>query len=219
MYCTSLDETVNLEPEKIQRDGELRRLFLSSAGQDEHLQETEGKIGQSSEVFSKTRCAARKAKSTEATRDDPQADRRPPAKQAAFHRRDASHDPENCQLPAPRTQVLNLLAFSSLTVVGKNYLQESFCSHAHFSSPSLQSPSPAVRLPSYAGCETTPSERSPASTGNNLCVVVCCTKNKKNLKKHPATAYGNMPQVEEDHVLVSHMPQVPLPPCQQHMLE
>ena len=35
-------------------------------------------------------------------------------------------------------------------------------------------------------------ERSPAATGNNLCVV-CCAKYNKYLKKHPATAYGNMP--------------------------
>ena len=35
-------------------------------------------------------------------------------------------------------------------------------------------------------------ERSPAATGNNLCVV-CCTKYNKYLKKHPATAYRNMP--------------------------
>ena len=36
------------------------------------------------------------------------------------------------------------------------------------------------------------SERSPAATGNNLCVV-CCAKYNKYLKKHPPTAYGNMP--------------------------
>ena len=35
-------------------------------------------------------------------------------------------------------------------------------------------------------------ECSPAATGNNLCVV-CCAKYNKYLKKHPATAYGNMP--------------------------
>ena len=35
-------------------------------------------------------------------------------------------------------------------------------------------------------------ERSAAPTGNNLCVV-CCTKYNKYLKKHPATAYRNMP--------------------------
>ena len=35
-------------------------------------------------------------------------------------------------------------------------------------------------------------ERSPAATGNNLCMV-CCAKYNKYLKKHPATAYGNMP--------------------------
>ena len=35
-------------------------------------------------------------------------------------------------------------------------------------------------------------ERSLAATGNNLCVV-CCAKYNKYLKKHPATAYGNMP--------------------------
>ena len=35
-------------------------------------------------------------------------------------------------------------------------------------------------------------ERSPAATGNNLCVV-CCAKYNKYLKKHPATTYGNMP--------------------------
>ena len=34
-------------------------------------------------------------------------------------------------------------------------------------------------------------KRSPAATGNNLCVV-CCAKYNKYLKKHPATAYGNM---------------------------
>ena len=34
-------------------------------------------------------------------------------------------------------------------------------------------------------------EHSPAATGNNLCVV-CCAKYNKYLKKHPATAYGNM---------------------------
>ena len=36
-------------------------------------------------------------------------------------------------------------------------------------------------------------ERSPAATGNNLCVV-CCAKYNKYLKKHPATVYGNMPK-------------------------
>ena len=35
-------------------------------------------------------------------------------------------------------------------------------------------------------------ERSPAATGNNLCVVFCAKYNKY-LKKHPATIYGNLP--------------------------
>ena len=36
-------------------------------------------------------------------------------------------------------------------------------------------------------------ERSHAATGNNLCVVCCAKYNKWYLKKHQATAYGNMP--------------------------
>ena len=53
-------------------------------------------------------------------------------------------------------------------------------------------PGPAVRPPSFAGCGTTPPRTSPAAAGNNLCVV-CCANYNKYLKKHPATAYGNMP--------------------------
>ena len=62
----------------------------------------------------------------------------------------------------------------------------------------------------HPGC----SRRPPATTSAWLCQVQQVPEETPGhrIRKHA-------PQAEEDHVLVFHMPQVPLSPCRQHMLE
>ena len=51
-----------------------------------------------------------------------------------------------------------------------------------------------------------------------LCGLLCQVQQvRKETPGH--RIWKHAPQAEEDHVLVFHMPQVPLPPCRQHMLE
>ena len=105
-----------------------------------YLQESGGKIGQSSEAFSKTRMCI-KERHLHRSRPSPDADSRPQAKKKqAFHHRDASHDTEetcHCLLHAHGYCIRLLLSVA----VSKKIICRTHYVHLHISEPT---PGPSV---------------------------------------------------------------------------
>ena len=102
------------------------------AGQDEHLHETGGKIGQLSEASPKHRCAAREANSTEAAQDDPEADDLPLAKQTKPSIIETPELPQRKTVPVCSTITGAQFVCICHWLSSKNYLQDSFLTLAHF---------------------------------------------------------------------------------------
>ena len=122
--------------------------FHSLAGQDDHFQETGDRIGQSSKAFSKQRLAEKKTTSTEIrSRGRCSA---PGQANQAFHRQDTQRK----TFTHTGTEYVCFCHWPS----GINYLQDSFCSLAHFrADPRPLTHTETTPVPSHAqSCQTTP---------------------------------------------------------------
>ena len=111
MYCTSPDESIDLATSDNKR--QWAEMFFSLAGQDEHFQQTGGKIGQLSKAFYNTQTCS---KENQLHRSCPRQSRgRCLALSQEKHKLSITETLAMTQrrtsLPTPCTEVLNLIAF------------------------------------------------------------------------------------------------------------